>query len=297
MRGRGKAIAAAVLLLVFASPVRVGADDITSVTVVASGDLATKGTLDTTVSDLALALAPDMTITLGDNHNEGRSSVCDESPCSAIDEYTELFAPTWGRLPDIHPSPGNHDYLSNYGTDYMAYFSVPAYYSFDIPGWHVISLNSLLRTGNGDYRAEKVWLAADLAAVPTTTSILAYWHQSLFSTSCQHLGYPKVQALWDILLHHGAKTLVANGNNHVYERYAPMDAAGKPVPQGITELVVSPGGATPARRFVDGTPSPVARDIGAHVGLFTLRSDGTYHIDIYRVPTSGPATPIDQFDG
>ena len=290
-------MAAAVLFVVFASPTPVGAEDITSVTVVASGDLATTGTLDTKVSDSALTRAPDMMITLGDNLNLGRAVLCDESPCSALDEYTELFAPTWGRLPNIHPAPGNHDYLSNYGTDYMAYFGVPAYYSFDdIPGWHIISLNSML--GSADYRLEKAWLTADLAAVPTTTSILAYWHQPLFSTACHHPGqWTKAKALWDILLAHGAKTLVANGHTHVYERYAPMDPAGQPASDGITELAIGTGGAPRASCFVTGTPAPAVGDLGAHVGLLTLSSDGTYHVDVHRVPASGSATLIDQFDG
>jgi len=297
MTGRRKALVAAAFLLVCALPVRVGADDITSVSVLASGDLATKGTLDTKVSDFALTLAPDMTITLGDNHNEGRRSVCDESPCSAIDEYEKLFAPTWGRLPDIHPAPGNHDYASNYGVDYMTYFGVPPYYSFDIPGWHIISLNSQLSKASGDYRAEQDWLRADLATVPTTTSVLAYWHFPLFSTSCEHAGYSKVKQLWKILLAHGAKTLVANSDTHVYERYAPMDTGGASVPYGITELEIGTGGAKPASCFVNGTPPPVVADLGAHVGLFTLRSDGTYHVDVHRVPGSDPAVLIDEFDG
>jgi hypothetical protein len=286
-----------VLLLTFAAPIRAGAGRLTSVTVVASGDLAVKDTLDTEVSDFALTLAPDMTITLGDNNNVERGALCNESPCSAVDEYKKLFAPTWGRLPDIHPAPGNHDYASNYGVDYMTYFRVPPYYSLDVPGWHIISLNSQLRTDNGDYRAEQDWLSADLATVPTTTSVLAYWHYPLFSTSCRHLGYPQVRALWQILLAHGAKTLVANGDTHVYERYAPMNAGARSDSHGITQLEIGAGGAEPASCFVGGTPSPVVADLGAHVALFTLRSDGTYRIEVYRVPASGSARLIDRIDG
>lgn len=103
--------------------------------------------------------------------------------------------------------------------------------------------------------------------------------------------------MWDILFAHEAKTLVANRHTHVYERYAPMDPAGQPAPDGIIELEIGPGGAPPASCFVTGTPAPAVEDLGVHVGLSTLRSDGTYHIDVYRIPASGPGMLIDQLEG
>lgn len=103
--------------------------------------------------------------------------------------------------------------------------------------------------------------------------------------------------LWDILLAHKAKTLVANGHTHAHERYAPMGPMGQPASDRITELAIGPGGAPPASCFTTRRPAPVVADLGAHSRLFTLRSDGTYHIGVKRVPVSGSARLADQFDG
>lgn len=283
----GKRLLLALILVPISAPISLVPAQAQTVTrIVVSGDLATKATRDTAASDFALTLAPDLTLTLGDNHNLNKATICNETPCSEIDEYKALFAPTWGRLPGLHPAPGNHDYLAN-ATDYQSYFGVPAYYSFDIPGWHIVSLNAELKnlTAARDWLAEQGWLKADLATVPKTTSVLAYWHEPLYSFSPEHTGETKVQPLWNILAAHGARTLVLNGHIHDYERYAPMN--------GITEIVVSAGGAPPTGSFVLRTLAPVVKDLGTHVALLMLVSDGSYHIDVYRLPSSGAAVLID----
>jgi hypothetical protein len=53
-----------------------------------------------------------------------------------------------------------------------------------------------------------------------------------------------MQALWEDLYNAGTELLVV-GHDHVYERFAPLDAAGFPDPErGIREFVVGTGGAT-----------------------------------------------------
>lgn len=256
-------------------------DATTETRVVVAGDLATTESLDSIVSDFALTLDPDLTLTLGDNHNMSSGTL----GSSAVDDYQRLFAPTWGRLPNIKPAPGNHDYLTNGGNDYLAYFGVPAYYSFDVPGWHLVSLNSQLK--DDAFKAQVAWLRADLASVAASTSVLAYWHYPRFSTA-KHGGMTKVQPLWDALANRSAPTLVMNGHNHVYERYAPIS--------GITELVVSTGGGNPECGFDTTAPvQPIVKDdCNGHVADLRLGGDGGWSMTAYRISSNGVPTAFDE---
>ena len=51
-----------------------------------------------------------------------------------------------------------------------------------------------------------------------------------------------MQAFWQALYEHGA-AVVLGGHDHIYERFAPLDAAGRPDPaHGIRQFVVGTGG-------------------------------------------------------
>ena len=71
---------------------------------------------------------------------------------------------------------------------------------------------------------------------------LAYWHKPLFSSGAAHGDDPDMKPLWDDLYAAHA-TLVINGHDHDYERFAPQDPNGKADPaHGIREFVVATGG-------------------------------------------------------
>src|ERR687884_556861 len=99
----------------------------------------------------------------------------------------------------IHPSIGNHEYLTSGGTGcdsgnanaagYFRYFGSAAgqagrgYYSFDVGSWHLIALNSNCGNvgGCGSGSPQYTWLQNDIAS-NTGKCILAYWHIPLFSS-------------------------------------------------------------------------------------------------------------------
>jgi hypothetical protein len=85
------------------------------------------------------------------------------------------------------------------------------------------------------------WLRSELTAHPSTCT-LAYWHHPLFSSG-KNGDNPQTRPLWQALFEHGADVILS-GHDHLYERFAPQDPAGRPDPtHGIREFVVGTGGA------------------------------------------------------
>ena len=66
-------------------------------------------------------------------------------------QYRDCYEPTWGRHKGrTRPSPGNHDYSASHASGYVGYFGAaagPGYYSYELGGWHVMSLNSDIPAG------------------------------------------------------------------------------------------------------------------------------------------------------
>ena len=174
--------------------------------------------------------------TTGDNVYDGPT----------LAKYTECYGQSWGRhLYRTRPAPGNHDYDAPGPSAYFEYFGEAAgdpglgYYSYDVGTWHVIALNSMvpMQAGSSQY----LWLQADLASHPARCTA-AYFHYPLFSSS---LNGPTVTVrdLWRLLYDNGAD-VVLNGNDHVYERFAPQDPNGRADPvKGIRQFTVGTGGA------------------------------------------------------
>jgi hypothetical protein len=245
----------------------------TRVAIVAAGDIADCGTDGTqfphATFTAALIQPSDAAIlTLGDN----------SYPIGAPKEFEGCFQLTWGRYKErIRPSPGNHDYMTTDADGYYAYFGHAAgpgrrgYYSFDIGGWHVISLNSNVDASVGS--AQYAWLRADLAASDALCT-LAYWHHPLF-TSGPHGNDPRMAAIFGLLHDAGAEIVLA-GHDHLYERFAPQDASGQPDPErGIRSFTVGTGGA---RLYSLRTPQPNSevRDDSTHGVLRLHLGAGDY---------------------
>jgi 3',5'-cyclic AMP phosphodiesterase CpdA len=236
---------AAAALLAAVSVNAAAADLDKGITVYAAGDIARcagrdpaySGAADT-AGTVAAGLAQDpeaVVLALGDL----------TYPRGARKEFTDCYAPTWGRFKDrTWPAPGNHEYYTPGARPYFDWWGARAgrgYYSFELGSWHVISLDSNLAPAQ--HAAQLDWLRADLAAHPARCT-LAYWHHPLYSSG-GHGSIPKMRDAWQLLYAAGAE-LVLSGHDHDYERFAPQDADGRLDPtHGIRQFVVGTGGAYP----------------------------------------------------
>ncbi len=227
--------------------------------VVAAGDIADCDNLHRARATAAIVAAfPKATVlTLGDN----------VYPNGSVEEFARCYAPTWGAFKArTRPSPGNHEGRTAKSAGYFGYFGVPPYYSFDLGAWHLVSIDS-----EEDIRAtspQLEWLKKDLDAT-TKPCILAYWHHPRWSsgthgTQVRDPGR-RTGALWSVLAAHRA-TLVLNGHDHDYERFAPRD--------GIREIIAGTGGGAlrPFGTPLEGSEARVARQFGVVVLTLHPRS-------------------------
>jgi hypothetical protein len=193
------------------------------------GDTATAKLLDT---------LPGTVFTAGDN----------VYPKGTATQFATCYDPTWGRhKARTRPSPGNHDYETNAGGPYYAYFGSRAgpsgrgYYSYTLGSWHVISLNSNISMAAGS--AQHTWLKNHLAT-STAQCTLAYWHHPLFASGTQVGGMTDSKPIWDLLYAAGAD-LVVVGHEHNFERFAPQRSNGvADTRYGLRQFVVGTGGKT-----------------------------------------------------
>jgi len=165
-------------------------------------------------------------------------------------EFANCYDKTWGAFKSrTRPAPGNHEFHSSGGSPYFDYFGAAAgdpkkgYYSYEIGAWHIISLNGECKDIGGCEAGspEEKWLRADLKAHPAACT-LAYWHEPLFSSGVAHGDNPNYLDFWRDLYNANA-TVVLNGHDHDYERFAPQTPDGKSDPaRGIREFVVGTGG-------------------------------------------------------
>ena len=254
-------------------------------TIVAAGDIAdcrqvppeSSGAAQTA----ALVAPTDVAVlTLGDN----------TYPVGAPAEFSDCFDATWGRFGSrLRPSPGNHDYQTPVAAGYYRYFGDRAgpgnrgYYSFDVGGWHIVSMNSAVdaKVGSAQYR----WLIADLEASSGKLCTLVFWHHPVFSSG-PHGNDPRMRDAFAALHGAGADVLLV-GHDHVYERLAPHDAEGEADPvRGIRSFTVGTGGAR-LYKFKDPHPRSEMRDASTHGILRLFLGDGIYRWEF--VPAGGGA--------
>lgn len=145
--------------------------------------------------------------------------------------YFQKYAPLMSRTP-FFTAPGNHEYLTDSATPYLAVHIAPAsnvpaadvgrYYSYDRGDAHFVSLDSnILGTDAGTRML--AWLDADLAGTTRYWKIV-FLHHPPYPTGT-HMGDPL-----SILVHsqvnpiveaHGVQ-LVLSGHEHGYERSFPL---------------------------------------------------------------------------
>jgi hypothetical protein len=232
-------------------------------TLVAAGDIACAppGTQtasachQSVTSSRVLALHPNAVALLGDDQYEH----------GELANFNAVYDPSWGRFKSLtHPAPGNHEYSDetqapnhDSAPGYYSYFGAAAgdptkgYYSYSLGSWRLFALNTgdLGFGGVADCfpvscaagQGQEQWLRAQLAALPASTCVLAYWHHPRYSSFLSR-SHQEVGPLFDALYDNGAE-LALTGHVHNYERFAPMDAsANLDNAYGLREFVVGTGG-------------------------------------------------------
>ena len=244
----------------------------------AAGDIAQCSDEGDEATAAILAQYPDATVqTLGDNaYNSGtpRQFGC--------------FDDSWGIAKDrMRPALGGHDYMTEGAAGYFDYFKdalapfaptgtdpAQGWYAYDLGEWRVIVLNSVCQhVGGCDAGSPQVaWLEDEIQAHPARCSLAAI-HNPRFSSGRKG-NEDEVEPLWDVLQSGGVE-LVLSGDNHAYERLAPMTPTGKKSPTGIRQFVVGTGGAR-NYLFSEGEihPNTEVGDDGTHGVLkLTLGAD------------------------
>ena len=183
------------------------------------------------VAELVRAGRPDRFLYLGDIYGPGVTSALQGDGTAR--DYRTRYAPLYGALAEkTAPTPGNHEWPQR-GDGYEPYWrraigrEVPAYYSFTVAGWKLMSLNS--EAPHDERSAQVTWLRREVAGAGTCR--IAFWHRPRFSTG-NHGDAPDIAPLWDAVA--GRAALVLNGHEHNMQRFKPVG--------GTTELVSGAGG-------------------------------------------------------
>ena len=201
----------------------------------AVGDGADAGLAGASVTRLIERGAPDRVLYLGDVYEDGTR-----------EEFEENYAPTFGRLAAITaPTLGNHE-APNADRGYEPYWgdvygrTPPSFYSFELAGWEMLSLNSEIDYGTDSDQVR--WIRRQTREGGDCR--LAFWHRPRYSAGTNHGDDPSLQPLWDAL--EGRARLIVNGHEHDMQRLAPR--------QGMIELIAGAGGRSsyPIDRGYDG---------------------------------------------
>lgn len=233
----------------------------------AVGDGAGSGTSDEQVAARIQAEGLDRFLYLGDVYDGGTA-----------EEFARYYEPSFGRFKALSsPTAGNHEW-GNRASGYEPYWGALAprqpdgghYYSFDLGGWHLVSLSS--NEDAGAFSPQLAWLRRDLETHPGTCTI-AYMHHARYSAS-RHGDTAAVEQLWSAL--EGRAVAVLSGHDHGYQRLKPE--------RGIVQFVVGTGGH--GRYDVNELDARVAASSDSTYGALRLRlrpGDASFEF----VPTQG----------
>ncbi len=186
------------------------------------------------VTELIASWNPNMLLYVGDVYNDGTSTEFYNWYGTGNSRYARFRAIT-------NPTVGNHEYQ---GTDAPGYFdywdNVPHYYSFNVNGWHVISLDSTSQfnqtvPGTPQYD----WLLQDLESNNATCTI-AYFHHPVYNIGAEG-ETTRMNQIWELLAQRGAD-IVLTGHDHDYQRWYTLDGQGNLDSNGMTQFVVGTGG-------------------------------------------------------
>ena len=168
------------------------------------------------------------------------------------------------------------------------------WYSYNLGSWHIISLNVECAVTDPSFAScanmpawfgqETQWLSQDLSGDHAACT-LVYWHQPSFSASGAPAsatqpgpdgpeGNAAQQLWWPMLYRHGVD-VVLNGHEHLYARFAPMDASGNPDPRhGIRQFIVGTGGESLDSLYTDPAGNVDVPNLQAGQGAGTSYQNG-----------------------
>lgn len=167
-------------------------------------------------------------------------------PHGTRDQFRSCYESAWGRHKNrTRPAPGNHDYEIVGAQPYFDYFGERAgevglgYYSFPLGDWHVVSLNSNVPIGRGS--EQLAWVAQDLGSHPLACTAVYFHHPVM--TSGPNGDNPFMRDLWTLLYERNVDVVIA-AHDHLYERFAPMNALAQRDPvRGVRQFTAGTGGA------------------------------------------------------
>jgi hypothetical protein len=186
-------------------------------------------------------------------------------------EYAQYYDPGFGRMKAITaPTPGNHEW-ANRAQGYDPYWGPGVlqpngghYYSFDLGGFHFVSINSEEDTGYSS--AQVTWLKQDLARYAGTCTI-AFSHKPRFSAGPQW-NTQSMEPVWRALSGHAVVLL--SGHAHNYQRQLPTRL--------VTQFVMGTGGHEVSG--ADPQDARLAASAGGVVGALRMRLEpGTINFD------------------
>jgi hypothetical protein len=167
-------------------------------------------------------------------------------PDGAAQQFRTCYETAWGRHKSrTRPVPGNHDYDTAGAQPYYDYFGSQAggaglgYYSYRAGAWVVLALNSNVPIGRGS--EQLAWVSSELRS-QTASCTMAYFHHP-YVTSGPNGDNPYLNDLWTLLYERDADVVVS-AHDHLYERFAPMNAVAQRDPvRGIRQFIVGTGGS------------------------------------------------------
>ncbi|WP_204843884.1 discoidin domain-containing protein [Saccharothrix algeriensis] len=244
-----------------------------SFVVAAAGDIAEQCTASSSscvhpkTARLVEQMNPVAVITMGDNQYDD----------AHLSDFRNYYDKTWGRFKaKTKPTPGNHETYSDPPlSGYKGYFGSIAtpngktYYSWDQGNWHFIALDSTESSKPGSEQLE--WLKRDLAA-NRKGCVAAYYHHPRWSSG-SHGHNTSSAGLWETLVANKAD-LVLGGHDHHYERFKPLNAAGKADPAGTRSVIGGGGGASLYKVSADPATTEFAKS--THGVLKLTLTDSTY---------------------
>ena len=184
----------------------------------------------------------DAVLSLGDN----------QYPNGALNQYRLGFGASWGDLSNVlHPTPGNHEYMTPGAEGYFDYFAElgvetggpdRGYYAFDVGSWTLLSLNSNCeQVPCAAGSPQEVWLREELEkARGLGRCTLAFWHHPVASGG-EHGDTPKVLPLWRAFHELGGDALLT-AHDHDYQRFRQLGPDTQPSAEGPLSWVVGTGG-------------------------------------------------------
>ncbi len=199
------------------------------------------------------------------------------------------YEATWGRhRARTRPAPGNHDYSDGGPNRYFDYFGDRAgprpdgYYSYDLGSWHVLALNTAIAIDSGS--AQDRWIRQDLDAHLGRCTV-AYMHHPRFSSG-PHTEQGRIAHLWRVFGRYGVSVAIA-GHDHIYERFAPLDAEGHPDSVNGTRQFVAGTGGAERYSFRDIVPGSEAHSGDAYGLLKLTLLPGRYQWEFIPVERDG----------